>query len=125
MTKKKILIVDDEKPIVRTLTIKLNMAGFETKSVSDGEEALKILEKEKFDLILLDLVMPKIDGFTVLEEIAARKIKSKIVVTSNLSLEEDVQRAKKLGAVDYFVKSDVPIVEVVERIKKILKIYDL
>lgn len=118
--KKKILIIDDEEPILRTLKIKLGLAGFETQSAIDGKQALKILKKEKFHLILLDLVMPNMDGFAVLKEIRKRRIKGKILVSSNLSLEGDIKKAKKLGADDYFVKSETPIVEVVRQVKKVL-----
>ena len=117
---KKILIVEDEKPMARALELKLNKSGFEAKALFNGEEALKILETEKFDLILLDLVMPKVDGFAVLTALKEREIETPIIVTSNLSQEEDFKRAKELGAKDYFVKSDTPIADIVEHIKKFL-----
>ncbi len=118
----KILIVEDEKPIARALELKLNKEGLETRIVLDGAEAIDSLIKEKFDIVLLDLVMPKVDGFKVLEEINKRNIKTKVLVLSNLSQKEDLIKAKEeLGAYDYFVKSDTSISDIVKYIKKALK----
>ena len=119
---KKILIVEDEQAMVKVLMLKLAKAGFETKNAADGEAAIQILNKETFDLILLDLVMPKLDGFAVLQWLKGKGIKTTVIVTSNLSQDVDAKRSKELGAVDYFIKSDIPIAEVVERVKKVLKI---
>ncbi|OGI26089.1 MAG: hypothetical protein A3J76_03995 [Candidatus Moranbacteria bacterium RBG_13_45_13] len=102
------------------LVLKLNKSGFEAKAVFNGEEAIDILAKEKFDLIVLDLIMPKVDGFQVLVKLKEIGSQMPVIVSSNLSQEEDFSRAKKLGAVDFFVKSDTPITEVVEHIKKAL-----
>jgi len=116
---KRVLVVEDEKPIARALELKLNRSGFEAKAVFGGEDALKALKKEKFHLIVLDLIMPKIDGFAVLSKLKARKDKTPVIVITNLGQEEDLRRAKKLGALDYFVKSDTPIADIVEHIKKL------
>jgi len=119
---KKILIVDDEKSMAKALELKLNKIGFQTTAVFNGEEAIELLKKEKFDLILSDLVMPRIDGFGLLEILKNKKDKTPVIVSSNLGQEEDLQRAKKLGAKGYFIKSDTPISEVVNQVNKILKI---
>lgn len=113
---KQILIVEDEKPLARALELKLTQVGYKTRIASNGEEALKILETETFDIILLDLIIPKIDGFKVLTELKQRKLKTPVMVTSNLGQEEDVKRAKDLGAIDYFVKADTPLADLVSRI---------
>lgn len=118
---KKILIAEDEKSIGQALVLKLEGAGFETKHVLDGEEALKALEDEKFDLAILDLMMPKLDGFGVLTGMKEKKISTPAIVASNLSQVEDEEKAKSLGAKDYFVKSDVPLTEIVSKIENILK----
>ncbi len=118
---KKILIVEDEKSIAKAMELKLNHSGFECRTVFDGEEALKVLKTEKFDLIILDLIMPKKDGFATMEEIKKLGIKTPVIVSSNLSQEEDFKKAKELGEVDFFVKSNIPISEIVENIKKYLK----
>jgi len=117
---KRILIVEDERPLARALELKLTRSGFQTKTVYDGAAALQAVSSEKFDLILLDLVMPKMDGFTVLEALKSHNIRIPVVVATNLSQEEDLKRVRALGAVDYFVKSDVPINAIVERIRKAL-----
>jgi len=114
---KKILVADDEKALAKALQLKLNHAGFETTTAFDGAEALDLLKKESFDLVLLDLVMPKMDGFQVLEEVNKLGKKTKIVVTSNLGQEEDAEKAKNLGAINFFVKSDTPITEIVDYVK--------
>ncbi len=120
MAKKKILIAEDEKPMARALELKFNNSGFEAKAVFDGEEALSELKKASYDLLLLDLMMPKMDGFGVLEALKKESNKMPVIVSTNLSQPGDVERAKALGAVDYFVKSDTPIVEVIEHVKKII-----
>ncbi|MDP3973688.1 MAG: response regulator [Candidatus Daviesbacteria bacterium] len=118
---KKILIVEDEKALARVMSLKLNSAGYSTSVVFSGEESLAVLSKESFDLIILDLVMPKKDGFFVLSEISRQGIKTPVIVASNLSQKEDIEKAKKLGAVDYFIKSDVTLVEIVNKVKQHLQ----
>lgn len=103
--------------MARALTLKLEKEGFEVESAGNGREGLEKIESENFDLVLLDLIMPEKDGFYVLEQVKDKEIDTKIIVASNLSQPEDVEKAKKMGAVDYFVKSDTPIVEVVEKVK--------
>ncbi|OGH85824.1 MAG: hypothetical protein A2493_02235 [Candidatus Magasanikbacteria bacterium RIFOXYC12_FULL_33_11] len=120
MTEKKILIAEDEKPMARALEIKLNKAGFETTVVFDGVSAVKELQASNYDLLLLDLMMPNKDGFSVLLDIKESKIKVPVIVSTNLNQKEDIEKAMSLGAKDYFVKSDTTISEVVEHVKKIL-----
>ncbi len=120
MNAKKILIAEDEKPMANALSLKLGSAGFETQAVYDGEEAITILKKSKYDLILLDLVMPKKDGFAVLEELRKMKISTPVIVASNLGQEEDRKKAMDLGAKDYFIKSDTTLAAIVEQVRKVL-----
>ena len=115
---KRILIVDDEKPLAKALELKLTHEGLSAKAVFNGVEAIKALESEKFDLILLDLVMPQEDGFKVLTDINELKLKTKVIVSSNLSQDEDIARAKSLGAVDYFIKSDTTLAKIVEKVQE-------
>ncbi len=115
---KKILVADDEKALAKALQLKLNHAGFETTTAFDGAEALELITKGDFDLVLLDLVMPKMDGFQVLEGVAKLSKKPKIVVTSNLGQEEDAEKAKSMGAVNFFVKSDTPITDIVAYVQE-------
>lgn len=119
--KKRILIAEDEKPMANALKVKLTSKGYEVVNAFSGQEALDSIKKENFNLILLDLVMPEKDGFEVLELLQKQKIKTPIVVSSNLSQAEDVKKAKDLGAKDFFIKSDTPINKVVEYVEKYLK----
>lgn len=120
MTPKRILIAEDEKPMANALSLKLRSVGFETTLVYDGESALSAARESPYDLILLDLVMPKKDGFFVLAELKKLKIATPVIVSSNLSQEEDIRRAKELGARDYFIKSDTSLAQVVEKVKQAL-----
>ncbi|MDD4409251.1 MAG: response regulator [Candidatus Pacebacteria bacterium] len=113
-----ILIAEDEKPLSRALEIKLTKEGYEVLVASNGEDAIRFLDKKKFDLIILDLVMPKKDGFAVLEHFKEENMKSNVIVLSNLAQEEDFKRAKDMGAMTYFIKSNTPIIELVKYIKE-------
>lgn len=117
---KRILIAEDDKPIAKALELKLKNSGFDVVTVINGEEAMTEAEKGNFDMILLDLMMPKKDGFAFLEEAKAKKIKTPVIILSNLSQEGDMKKTKDLGAVDYFVKSNTPLIEIIANIKKIL-----
>jgi DNA-binding response OmpR family regulator len=117
---KKVLIAEDDRPIAKALELKLKNSGFEVVVCANGDEAMTAVETSNFDIILLDLMMPKKDGFSFLEEMAVKNIHTPIIILSNLSQDDDMQKAKKLGAVDYFVKSNTPLVDIVANIKKIL-----
>ena len=120
---KKILVVDDEKSLASMMSSKLNSSGYQTTAVYDGRQALATLSKESFDLMILDLLMPNGDGFFVLNKL--KKLKSKIpiiIVASNLSSKEDIEKAKKLGALDYFNKSDFTLEEMVNKVKQYLPV---
>lgn len=118
--KQRILIVDDEKPLARALELKLTYEGLDVETVFNGVEAIKALKSEGFALVLLDLVMPQEDGFKILETIHELKLKTPVIVNSNLSQEEDIARAKALGAVDYFIKSDTTLAEIAKKVKEYL-----
>lgn len=117
---KRILIVEDEHPLAHALELKFHHEGFNTTISSDGEEALKQALDGKFNVILLDLIMPRMDGFTFLQEMKARGVKTPTVVLSNLGQDEDRARAKELGAVGYFVKSNTPIMEIIKQVQSLL-----
>lgn len=116
MTTKRILIAEDEKPLARALCLKLKAEGFDVEVVSDGEEALNIIQKEKFDLILMDIMMPKKNGFAVLDELQKANISVSVFVMSNLSQDEDMKRIESFGVKDYIVKSNTPLSEMVKKI---------
>lgn len=117
---KKILIIEDEKAMAHALEVKLGKAGFATKVIFNGEDGLALLLEETFDLALIDLIMPKMDGFQVLEKLKEKNANIPIIVLSNLSQNEDQERVKSLGTLDYFVKSNTTLAFIVEHIKQIL-----
>jgi DNA-binding response OmpR family regulator len=121
MERKKILIAEDEKSISRALKSKLIKEGFDVAVAYDGEEAIDVLKKEKIDLVLLDLIMPKINGFQVMEEIKNRHIVVPIIVTSNLSQPEDVEKARNLGAVTFIIKSNTSLAKIVATIEDVIR----
>lgn len=120
--KKKILVTDDEFAIANALSLKLTKLGFEVKVASNGEEAFNLIKTENFDLVLMDLMMDKKDGFSVLEDMRKENMATPVIITSNLGQDEDKKRAENLGAVGYFVKSNTPISEIVEKVEKILQV---
>src|SRR3989344_3373135 len=103
--KKRVLIIEDERPLAHALELKLSHEGYETTIAGNGKEGCEKAVAEKFDLILLDLILPEMDGFAVLQELHAKKIKTPVIVLSNLGQDEDRKKAKELGVVDYLVKS--------------------
>ena len=117
-TKKKILILEDEKPLAHALELKLTHEGFDVMTTDNGETGISLLGKEKFDLVLSDLIIPGVDGFGVLESIQSKKMKVPVIVMTNLNQEEDKKRAYDLGAVNFFVKSNSTLSEIVEGVKK-------
>jgi len=118
----RILIVEDEEPLREVLALKLNKAGMETEFASDGEQALYLLNKKTFDLILLDLMMPKKNGFMVLTDLRARNDKTPVIVLTILNQEEDIEKAKMLSAKDYYIKHQTYINDIVKKVKSNLKI---
>lgn len=114
-----ILIVEDEPELAEMFSLGLKEAGFETVILSDGSGVLAEIKKRRPVLILLDLVMPNMDGYEVLKEIKG-KTKAKVYVWSNLTREEEIKEAKKLGADGYLIKSDFTPKKLAEKIKEIL-----
>lgn len=116
----RILIVEDEIPMAKALEIKLKKSGYDAISVTNGNEALVELEKHTYDLILLDIMMPIMDGWSFLEERQRRGIQAKVIVTSNLSQEEDIAKAKELGVHTFLVKSNERLESIVNEVKNLL-----
>ena len=117
--KQRILLVEDDDALAAVYTTRFQAEGFDIQRVSDGEQALTAALDYHPDVILLDIMMPKVDGFDTLDilrntpQIGA----TKVIVLTALSQEGDRQRAKELGADDYLVKSQVVIADVVERVR--------
>jgi DNA-binding response OmpR family regulator len=122
-TKKKILVIEDDKMIGAMYKTKLESSGFEAMWSEDGAAGLESVKKEMPDMILLDIILPKLDGFTVLEELKKdNKTKSiPVIILTNLGTEEDVEKGQKLGAVDYIVKANLTPTEVVDKVNQHLK----
>ena len=118
---KKVLIIEDEKTLSKALELKLSLSGFTVTAAFNGEDGVAILLKESFSLILLDLIMPKMDGFEVLAILKENKIDTPVMVLSNLSQESDMRRTEEFGAKEFFIKSNTPIMAIVERAIEILK----
>jgi DNA-binding response OmpR family regulator len=120
--KKKILIVEDDPFISDIYSTSLTGQGFETELAFNGEEALEKLRKQKFDLMILDVLMPKKDGFAVLKEIRLNpSLKVPVLMLSNLNGEECVKMGMELGAEDFVVKTHFTPQEVVQKIKEIIE----
>lgn len=117
---KKVMIVEDDKPMAMALKLKLESSGFDVVVASDGEDGLKMIEEVNLSLILLDLVMPRMDGFKFLEELKKRGSKIPVMVLTNLGEDEDEARAKELGAEKFFTKSKTTIKSIVEEVEDFL-----
>lgn len=117
---KKILLVEDEEIMIGLLQKKLTKEGYEVLIARDGEEGLKIMKEAKPDLILLDIIMPKMGGFEVMQEMQENKELKKIpiIVISNSGQPVELDKAQKLGARDWLIKTEFDPQEVIDKIKK-------
>lgn len=121
---KKILVVEDDVEMLNKLASGLMLSNFQIFQATDGEEAVRLVIDEKPDLVLLDLLLPKLDGFGVLERI--RKYPSediskiKVVILSNLWSNKDILRAEALAISEYFVKSNTNLQDVFKKVKELL-----
>lgn len=122
----KILVAEDEKVLAQVLKEEFEGEGFDVSTAENGKEALDVMKSKSHrpDMVLLDLLMPVMDGFAVLKEVSEDRINNlkdiPVIVLSNLGQDEEIKRAFQLGATDYFVKSQHPIAEVVEKVKNFL-----
>ena len=119
---KKILVVEDDPFLSNLLKIRLEKERLNVILVKDGDEALKKIQETDPDLILLDLILPKKSGFEVLQNISLDpNFKNKpVVIISNLGQTSDVQKAKELGAIEYFVKAKISIDDLILKIKEFI-----
>jgi len=120
IAKKTIVIVEDESVLLKALNIELLNAGFEVLVAADGKSGLNLIKANKPDLVLLDLLLPKMDGYAVLTALKKdSKVKNiPVIILSNFGEPENIKKAMGLGAVDYFVKSSTDLGEVVKKINK-------
>ena len=118
----KILVVEDETFLVKIYAVKLKKEGYDVSIANDGEEAVRLAADVHPDLILLDLILPKMNGFEALEKMRANEVNKQtpVIVLSNLGQEEDIKRAEALGADGYLVKANFSIQDIVAKIKETL-----
>jgi DNA-binding response OmpR family regulator len=117
---KRILIIEDERPLAHALELKMKHEGFTVQTALTGREGERLALEGKHDLILLDIIMPELDGFTLLQDIRNKGIKTSVIILSNLGQDEDRARAQALGVKEYFVKANTPISEIVAKVKSLL-----
>lgn len=117
--RRKVLLVEDDEGLAQVYIARLEVEGFDVQRVPNGEDALATAVSFRPDIILLDIMMPKVDGFDVLDIIrnTPELANVKIVLLTALSQEADRKKAEQMGADDYLVKSQVVIADVVDRIK--------
>ncbi len=120
---KKVLFIEDEPALQKALSVSLKAQGFEVLSAFDGESGLNMVKESGPDLVLLDLILPKMDGFTVLEEL--KKLpetkNTPVIVLTNLDDTEDVQKVLDLGATNYLIKASYNTEDIANKIKEILE----
>ncbi len=117
---KKILLIEDEKIMINLLEKKLTQEGYDVRVAINGEEGLKAMREEKPDIVLLDIIMPKMGGFEVMEEMSKDPVLKEIpiVIISNSGQPVELDKAKELGAKDWLIKTEFDPQEVVEKVEK-------
>jgi DNA-binding response OmpR family regulator len=119
-----VVIVEDEKMLADMYATKFTMEGFVAQKANDGQTGFDLVKQVKPNIVLLDIIMPKIDGFGVLKMIKddpeLRDIP--VILLTNLGQDEDIKKGKQLGAADYFVKANHTPAEVVQKVKQVLKL---
>lgn len=121
-SKKSVLLVEDDEFLSELYATKLTLEGFEVIAATDGKKGLKLALEKKPDLILLDIILPKLDGFEVLKAIKADPAGKAVpvILLTNLSQRDEVNRGLELGAVDYLIKAHFMPSEVVKKIKSVI-----
>jgi len=118
----KILLIEDDSFLLSMYTTKFELENFQVVTAEDGKKGIESANKEAPDIILLDIILPKMNGFEVLKELKASKVTNKIpvILLTNLSQKSEVEQGLSLGAQDYLIKAHFMPSEVVDKIKKIL-----
>jgi len=120
----KILIIEDDVALVKMYETKLTLEGFKVDKALDGEEAIRKLGLNDYDLVLLDLMLPKINGFDVLLQLRTSSwpaAKKPVIVLSNLGDVSDISKSRELGCTDYLIKANTTPNQVVEKVEHYLK----
>ena len=118
---KTVMLIEDDQFLSSLMKARLEKEGFATLQEFDGEEAVQALKQERPDIVILDLIMPKVSGFEVLQTISItpQLANVPVVILSNLAQDSDIEKARQLGAKEYFVKVKVSIDDLVGRIKSL------
>ena len=119
MGKQRIALVEDDEVLSKVISEELNDAGFDVEQAFDGQAGLELVQSKKPDLVLLDLLMPKMHGFEVLDQIK-KKPETKtipVIIMTMLGQDEDIKKGLKLGASDYIVKSQHAVGEIIDKVK--------
>ncbi|MGB0757020.1 MAG: response regulator transcription factor [Patescibacteria group bacterium] len=121
--KTKVLIVEDEETLSQMYSIKFEKEGYDVVTAGDGEVGFISAKQDKPDIILLDIILPKMDGFMVLEQLKNEESTKDmpVIMLTNLGQTEDVEKGKKGGAVGYLVKANCTPMQVVEKVQEVLK----
>jgi DNA-binding response OmpR family regulator len=119
-----LLVVEDDEFLVKMYESGLTKEGFFVTTAGNGEDGLRVAGEIKPDLILLDLIMPKMDGFTCLEKLQEDNVTKRIpvIILSNLGQDSDIKRGLEMGAEDYLIKTDHTVKQVAEKVRKVLGI---
>lgn len=119
----KILVIEDEPDLQKALAMALKQKNYQVLQAFNGETGIEMYEKESPDLVLLDLILPKKDGFGVLEEIkkTSQTSDTPIIILTNLEKNTDIERAMELGVAAFFIKANYSLGEIIQKIEEILK----
>lgn len=120
--KPKVLLVEDDKMIIDMYTLKFTQEGYDVMQAENGKDGLDMAMKSNPDIVLLDIILPQMDGFTVLKNLKANASTQKIpvVLLTNLGQDGDVKKGLELGAVDYLIKANFTPSQVVDKVKSLL-----
>jgi two-component system response regulator VicR len=117
----KILVIEDEKPLSHALEIRFTNEGYTVTVANDGQAALDIISTEHYDVALLDLMMPVMDGFQVLQRAMKLPTPPQFLVLSNITQPDDIDKALQYGAKKFLVKSDTTLASIVYEVEQLLK----
>ncbi|NCF75390.1 MAG: response regulator [Xanthomonadaceae bacterium] len=124
MPKKKVLLIEDDEMLLDMYNLKFLESGFDVVKARNGLDGYESAKKNNPDIILLDIILPQMDGFAVMEKLKQNKNTKNIPVffLTNLKQEEDVERGKKLGAAGYLVKATLTPTQILKKVKEFLKV---
>jgi two-component system chemotaxis sensor kinase CheA len=119
---KKILIIEDESSMRNSLEEFFSEEGFEVTTAMDGASGYEMIRSKKFDVILLDIILPRMDGFEILNKIKEEGLEhAPIVLLTNLGEAENIQKALDLGATTYLIKSDYQLREIIDKVNAVIE----